>query len=48
MPRPSLRHAQDIVRTFCAQRGVPYCETSLLASYAMVLKHLHAAGRPDA
>jgi fatty acid desaturase len=46
MPRPSLRRAQAPVRAFCAQRGIPYCETGLVASYAEVLKHLHAVGRP--
>jgi fatty acid desaturase len=46
MPRPSLRHAQTAVRAFCAEHGIPYSETSLLTSYALVLRHLHAAGRP--
>jgi fatty acid desaturase len=46
MPRPSLRRAQEPIRAFCDQRGIPYCETSLVASYAQVLQHLHAAGRP--
>jgi fatty acid desaturase len=48
MPRPSLRHAQATVRAFCARRGVSYCETGLVASYAQVLRHLHTAGRPGA
>jgi fatty acid desaturase len=47
MPRPSLRHAQAPVRAFCAAHGIPYCETSLLSSYATVLRHLHAAGARD-
>jgi fatty acid desaturase len=46
MPRPTLRHAQAAVRGFCAEREIPYIETSLLASYAQVLRHLYAAGRP--
>lgn len=46
MPRPSLRHAQATVRTFCAHHGVSYCETGFLASYAQVLRHLRSAGRP--
>ena len=46
MPRPSLRHAQAPVRAFCAQRGLPYSETGLLASYVQVLRHLHLTGRP--
>jgi fatty acid desaturase len=45
MPRPNLRHAQALVRAFCAQRGISYSETSLLASYAQVLRHLHTVGR---
>ncbi len=45
MPRPSLRHAQVPIRAFCLQHGVSYCETSLLASYAQVLRHLHTTGR---
>jgi len=45
MPRPSLRHAQAPVRAFCAQRGIPYSQTSVLASYAQVLRHLHTTGQ---
>lgn len=45
MPRPSLRQAQAPVQTFCAQRGVLYSETGLLASCAQVVRHLHATGR---
>jgi fatty acid desaturase len=45
MPRPSLRHARAPVRAFCAARGIPYRETGLMASYAQVLRHLHAVGR---
>jgi fatty acid desaturase len=44
MPRPNLRHAQAPVRAFCAEHGIPYAQTGLLASYAMVLRHLDAAG----
>ena len=45
MPRPSLRHAQDVVRTFCREHGVSYLETSLLGSYAQALRHLHDVGQ---
>jgi len=45
MPRPSLRQAQAPVRAFCAQRGIPYSETGVLASYAQVLRHLHTTGQ---
>jgi fatty acid desaturase len=44
MPRPNLRHAQAMVAAFCADRGVPYKETSLLASYGQALGHLAAVG----
>jgi fatty acid desaturase len=46
MPRPSLRHAQQPVRAFCEQHGIAYRETGFFASYAQVLRHLHAAGGP--
>ncbi|MFI9402442.1 fatty acid desaturase family protein [Nocardia sp. NPDC052316] len=45
MPRPNLRRAQPMVIEFCAELGVPYCQTSLLDSYAQALTHLHTAGR---
>jgi fatty acid desaturase len=46
MPRPNLRRAQDLVRTFCHRHGVSYCETTLLRSYAQTLSHLHDVGQP--
>ena len=46
MPRPNLRHAQPMVRGSAPQHGMPYCETSLLGSYAQALRHLHAVGAP--
>ncbi len=46
MPRPCLRRCRAIVRPFCAQIGVPYCEKGLVGSYTDVLRHLHATGRP--
>ncbi|WP_151481156.1 fatty acid desaturase family protein [Streptomyces albicerus] len=46
MPRPSLRHAQEIVRSFCARHGIAYHETGLLDSYAQVLRHLHDVAGP--
>ena len=45
MPRASLRHAQTLVRAFCEEHGVPYCQTSLVASYAQALRHLNAVGK---
>jgi fatty acid desaturase len=45
MPRPNLRRAQPLVREFCRQRELPYCQTSLVDSYAQALRHLNAVGR---
>ena len=45
-PRPGLRRCQPLIREFCEQRGVPYCETSLTSSFATVLGHLNSVGRP--
>jgi fatty acid desaturase len=45
MPRPNLRHSQTIIRAFCQQRDVPYCQTSLAGSYADALRHLHSVGK---
>lgn len=44
MPRPNLRHAQVVVRRFCESRSVNYAESTARASYASVLRHLHAVG----
>ncbi|MGI5216701.1 fatty acid desaturase family protein [Nocardia sp. CA-290969] len=46
MPTPNLRHAQVIVRDYCAEIGVPYHETGLIASYREALRHLHQVGEP--
>jgi fatty acid desaturase len=49
MPRPNLRRAQPIVRAFCEQHDLAYCETGLFRSYAQALRHLDTvghAGRP--
>jgi fatty acid desaturase len=45
MPRPNLPRAQPLVREFCIQHDLPYCETGLIDSYAQALRHLHAVGR---
>jgi fatty acid desaturase len=46
MPRANLRHAQPLVRAFCEEHGLPYCETGLADSYAQALRHLNAVGQP--
>jgi fatty acid desaturase len=45
MPRPNLRRSQALIAAFCRQREVPYCETSLIGSYAQALRYLNAVGR---
>jgi fatty acid desaturase len=44
MPRPSLRRSQPLIREFCRQHGLPYCQASLVGSYAQALRYLHAVG----
>jgi fatty acid desaturase len=46
MPRPNLRHSQPLIRAFCLQHHISYCETTLLRSYAQAIRHLHDVGRP--
>ncbi|MBM0256402.1 acyl-CoA desaturase [Micromonospora sp. 4G55] len=46
MPRANLRRARPIVRTYCAELGIPYAETGLVESYRQALAHLHRVGRP--
>ncbi|MCL1871213.1 MAG: acyl-CoA desaturase [Promicromonosporaceae bacterium] len=44
MPRPHLRRARALVRAHCADLGVPYTETSLVRSYAIVVRYLNRVG----
>ncbi|MBS45207.1 MAG: delta fatty acid desaturase [Nocardioides sp.] len=44
MPRANLRRARPVVRAYCLDRGVPYAETTLAASYALSLRHLRSVG----
>jgi fatty acid desaturase len=46
MPRPSLRRSQPLIKEFCQQRGLPYCEASFGDSYAQALRYLNTIGRP--
>jgi fatty acid desaturase len=45
MPRPSLRRSQALISDFCRHEGLPYCQTSLLGSYAQAVGYLNAVGR---
>jgi fatty acid desaturase len=44
MPRPNLRRAQALIRSYCHGQGVSYREDSLLGSYAQTLRHLGEVG----
>ncbi len=44
MPRPHLSRAREIVREHCRTLDVPYTETSLLRSYAIVIDYLNRVG----
>jgi fatty acid desaturase len=44
MPRPNLRRAQPIVRSFCHEQGITYTQVPLLTSYGIVIRYLNAVG----
>lgn len=44
IPRTSLRRAKVIVERFCAERGVTYTQTTLFASYGIVIRYLNEVG----
>lgn len=44
MPRPHLARARRLVIDHCAAVGVPYTETNLLNSYAIVIEYLNKVG----
>ncbi len=44
MPRPHLRRVRPIVRQACADQGIPYTETTLARSYAIVVRYLNEVG----
>jgi fatty acid desaturase len=44
MPRPHLLRARRLVRAHCSTHGVPYTETTLLRSYAIVVRYLNEVG----
>ncbi|NNC11504.1 acyl-CoA desaturase [Planctomonas sp. JC2975] len=44
MARPHLARARLIVREQCAEQSVPYTETSLVRSYAIVIAYLNRVG----
>ena len=47
MPRPHLRRAAPTIRAYCEDHGVPYTQTGLLRSYAIVTRHINRVGLGD-
>ncbi|MET8830895.1 acyl-CoA desaturase [Streptomyces sp. NPDC004610] len=46
MPTPALGRAQLITERYCAELGIPYHQTGLLASHRAALRHLRSVGEP--
>jgi fatty acid desaturase len=44
MPRPHLKAAAKIVREYCSKNDIPYTETTILRSYAIVIQYLNRVG----
>lgn len=44
MPRPHLRRAAPVIAAYCRAHGVPYTQTGLLASYAIVVRYINRVG----
>ena len=40
MPRPNLARAEGIIRAFCIESDLGYCEDSLVGSYRQAVLHL--------
>lgn len=46
MPRPNLIRARDLVRWFCIENDLGYCEASPVESYRQAVRQLRLAGQP--
>ncbi|GAA5195798.1 acyl-CoA desaturase [Arthrobacter gyeryongensis] len=44
MARPHLRRASEIVRSYCEKHSIAYTETTLMQSYAIVVRYLNEVG----
>lgn len=44
MPRPHLRRAASIIAEYCHEHDVPYTQTTLWQSYAIVLRYINRVG----
>ncbi len=46
MPRNNLGKARLVVKAFCLERGIPYCESGVLESWRDILHYMHEMGAP--
>ncbi len=44
MPRPHLRRAAPVIAAYCRAHDVPYTQTGLFASYAIVVRYINRVG----
>ncbi len=44
MPRPNLRRVQGLVRDFCVETDLGYCEEGFVESFRQIVQHLSGAG----
>lgn len=44
LARNRLRDAQTVVREFCSELSIPYCQTSVVRSYRVIWSHLRTVG----
>lgn len=44
MPRPHLRRAAPLIAAYCRDHGVPYLQTGLFESYAIVVRYINKVG----
>jgi len=44
MPRPHLRKAAPLIAEYCRAHGVPYVQTGLFASYAIIVRYINRVG----
>jgi fatty acid desaturase len=47
LPRNRLGQAQAIIKDYCAERSIPFAETSIVGSYAAILQVLHEVSIED-
>ena len=46
MPRNKLKQARPLIKAFCEEHAIAYCETTMLQSYQDILRYLHSVSAP--